>query len=302
MVKDKVVVVTGAGRGIGRAIALHFAQYGAKVVVNDPGGAPDGQGGDQRVAEQVVDEIIKAGGQAVASFDSVDSLAGATSIIDTAIKNFGRIDVVVNNAGILRDRILFKMSEEEFDAVLKVHVKGAWSMTRAAAPFMREQKFGRIINFTSTTGLIGQVGQVNYGTAKAGIVGLTKNTALDMEKYNVTANVICPFAYTRLVGTIESDDPIIQARIDKFKKMTPEKIAPLVVYLASDQAQEVSGQIFAVRGNELVLFSQIRPIRNMQLDNGWTVETIAETFIPAVKNNFYPLQISNDIFPYDPLV
>lgn len=302
MVKDKVVVVTGAGRGIGRAIALHFAQYGAKVVVNDPGGAPDGQGGDQRVAEQVVDEIIKAGGQAVASFDSVDSLAGATSIIDTAIKNFGRIDVVVNNAGILRDRILFKMSEEEFDAVLKVHVKGAWSMTRAAAPFMREQKFGRIINFTSTTGLIGQVGQVNYGTAKAGIVGLTKNTALDMEKYNVTANVICPFAYTRLVGTIESDDPIIQARIDKFKKMTPEKIAPLVVYLASDQAQEVSGQIFAVRGNELVLFSQIRPIRNMQLDNGWTVEKIAETFIPAVKNNFYPLQISNDIFPYDPLV
>jgi len=302
MVKDKVVVVTGAGRGIGRAIALHFAQYGAKVVVNDPGGSPDGQGGDQRVAEQVVDEITKAGGQAVASFDSVDSLPGATNIIDTAIKNFGRIDVVVNNAGILRDRILFKMSEEEFDAVLKVHVKGAWSMTRAAAPFMREQKFGRIINFTSTTGLIGQVGQVNYGTAKAGIVGLTKNTALDMEKYNVTANVICPFAYTRLVGTIESDDPVIQARIDKFKKMTPEKIAPLVVYLASDQAQEVSGQIFAVRGNELVLFSQIRPIRNVHLDNGWTVETIGDIFIPAVKNNFYPLEISNDVFPYDPLV
>lgn len=175
-------------------------------------------------------------------------------------------------------------------------------MTRAAAPYMREQKFGRIINFTSTTGLIGQVGQVNYGTAKAGIVGLTKNTALDMAKYNVTANVICPFAYTRLVGTIESDDPVVQARIDKFKKMTPEKIAPLVVYLASDQAQEVSGQIFAVRGNELVLFSQIRPIRNMQLDKGWTVEEIGEIFIPAVKNNFYPLEISNDVFPYDPLV
>ncbi|HWQ76507.1 MAG TPA: SDR family NAD(P)-dependent oxidoreductase [Syntrophomonas sp.] len=302
MVKDKVVVVTGAGRGIGRAIALMFAQYGAKVVVNDPGGSPDGQGGDQMVAEQVVDEIKKAGGEAVPSFDSVDSLPGATRIIETAIQNYGRIDVVVNNAGILRDRILFKMSEEEFDDVIRVHVKGAWSMTRAAAPYMRDQKFGRIINFTSTTGLIGQVGQVNYGTAKAGIVGLTKNTALDMAKYNVTANVICPFAYTRLVGTIESDDPVIQARIEKFKKMTPEKIAPLVVYLASDQAQEVSGQIFAVRGNELVLFSQIRPIRNVVQNTGWTAEEIAETFIPAVKSSFYKLDISNDVFPYDPLV
>lgn len=302
MVKDKVAVVTGAGRGIGREIALLLGKYGAKVVVNDPGGNTTGQGVDQMVAEEVAQEIRAAGGQAIANFESVASLSAAEKIIEDAVKNFGRIDIVVNNAGILRDRILFKMSEEEFDAVIGVHIKGAWSMTRAAAPYMKEQKSGRFINFTSTTGLIGQVGQVNYGTAKAGIVGLTKNTALDLERFNVTANLICPFAYTRLVGTIETDDPAKQARVEKFKRMTPDKIAPLVVYLASDQAQEVNAQIFGVRGNEITLFSQIRPIRNMHLDNGWTPETIGEIFVPAVKNSFYPLEISADVFPYDPLV
>lgn len=302
MVKDKVAVITGAGRGIGREIALLMARHGAKVVVNDLGGNERGEGGDQKVADEVVAEIQKAGGEAVANYDSVATMAGAQRIVDTAVQNFGRIDILVNNAGILRDRMIFNMSEEEWDAVLAVHLKGTFACIRAATPLMRQQRSGRIINFTSTSGLIGNYGQANYGAAKMGIVGLTKIVALEMARYNVTANAIAPFAWTRLIGTIPTDDPKQSKRVEAMKQMSPAHIAPLVVFLGSDAAQEVTGQIFGVRGKEIILFSQIRPLRSLHSDEGWTPEKIAEVFVPAVKNDFYPLQTTADVFPYDPLV
>lgn len=301
MVKDKVVVVTGAGRGIGREIALLMAKHGAKVVVNDLGGSAAGEGADQSVADAVVAEIREAGGEAVANYDSVASMEGGASIIQTALDNFGRIDVVVNNAGILRDRMVFNMTEEEWDAVINVHLKGTFATVRAAAPHFRAQKSGRIINFTSTSGLIGNYGQANYAAAKMGIVGFTKACALDLGRYNVTANCISPFAWTRMIGTIP-DDPHQQERLAKIRKMSPAHIAPLVVFLASDQAQGITGQIFGVRGKEIILFSQPRPLRIIGRTEGWTPEDVAEIIPSAWSSSFYPLDVTMDVFPYDPLV
>src|SRR5438876_779736 len=204
MLKGKVAVVTGAARGIGREIALLMARQGALVVVNDYGGTESGTGGGHVPADEVVSEITRSGGQAVANYDSVASMAGGQAIVRTAVDAFGRIDIVVNNAGILRDRMIFNMTEEEWDAVIDTHLKGSFAVTRAAAPLMREQKWGRFVNMTSTSGLVGNVGQANYAAAKLGIVGLTKVTALDMARYNVTANCISPFAWTRVIGPLRS--------------------------------------------------------------------------------------------------
>jgi NAD(P)-dependent dehydrogenase (short-subunit alcohol dehydrogenase family) len=302
MLKDKVAVVTGAGGGIGRGIALLLAKEGAKVVVNDLGGSATGEGRDATPADKVVAEITAAGGTAVSNYDSVASLAGGEKIIGTALEKFGRIDVVVNNAGILRDRMLFNMSEDDWDAVIAVHLKGAFACTRAAAPHMRQQKSGRIINMTSTSGLIGNYGQANYAAAKLGVVGLTKVTALDLSRYGVTANCIAPFAWTRMIGSIPTETDAQKARVEKIKKMDPGMIAPLVAFLASDAAQEVSGQIFAVRGKEIVLFSQPRPIRQITDMEGWTAEKVAAIVPQAFKNSFYKLDVTTDVFPYDPFV
>jgi len=302
MLKDKVAVVTGAGGGIGRGIALLLAKEGAKVVVNDLGGSATGEGRDATPADKVVAEITAAGGTAASNYDSVASLAGGEKIIGTALEKFGRIDVVVNNAGILRDRMLFNMSEDDWDAVIAVHLKGAFACTRAAAPHMRQQKSGRIVNMTSTSGLIGNYGQANYAAAKLGIVGLTKVTALDLGRYGVTANCIAPFAWTRMIGSIPTETDAQKARVEKIKKMDPGMIAPLVAFLASDAAQEVSGQIFAVRGKEIVLFSQPRPIRQIADMEGWTAEKVAAVVPQAFKNSFYKLDVTTDVFPYDPFV
>ncbi|WP_249869692.1 SDR family NAD(P)-dependent oxidoreductase [Oceanobacillus saliphilus] len=298
--ENKVAIVTGAGRGIGREIAILMAKEGAKVVVNDLGGGVDGEGNDTKVADEVVGEIEAAGGVGVANYDSVAQYNDAEGIVKTAIDTFGQIDIVVNNAGNLRDRMIFKMSEQEWDAVISVHLKGAFNVTRAAAPFFKEQKSGRFINMTSTSGLIGNIGQGNYAAAKLGIWGLTNVTALDMARYNVTANAIAPFAWSRLVGTIPTESDEDQERVERSKRLSPAHIAPLVAYLSSEDAADVTSQIFGVRGKEIMVFSQPRPIRSVYNSDGWTVEKIA-SIKGALKSSFTPLEVSADVFPYDPL-
>jgi NAD(P)-dependent dehydrogenase (short-subunit alcohol dehydrogenase family) len=302
MLKDKVAVVTGAARGIGREIALLMAKNRAKVVVNDYGGSASGAGTETAPADEAVSAIKALGGQAVANYDSVATMAGGANIVQTALDHFGRIDIVVNNAGILRDRMIFNMSEEEWDAVIATHLKGCFAVTRAAAPHMREQKWGRFINMTSTSGLVGNVGQANYAAAKLGIVGLTKAVALDMARYNVTANCISPFAWTRMIGTIPQETEAQKARVEKIKRMGPEHIAPIAVFLASEEAKDVSGQVFGVRGKEIMLFNHMRPVMRVHDDSGWTPERLAQMFPGTLRHHLIPVETSGQYFNYDPLV
>ena len=301
IVSGKVVIVTGAGGGIGRGIALAMAASGAKVVVNDIGVSLNGEGGGAGPAQSVVEEIRKAGGEAVANTDSVASYEGAAQIVKTAVDTFGRIDAIVNNAGNLRDRMFHKMSEEEWSQVLSVHLNGTFFCTRAAAPYFKEQESGSFINMTSTSGLIGNNGQANYSAAKLGIVGLSKSIALDMQRYNVRSNCIAPFAWSRMTSSIPAETDAEKARVEKLKKMEAGKIAPLAVYLASDAAQAVNGQIFAVRANEIMLFSQPRPIRTVHMSEGWTPESIGEIAIPAMRKHFFALDRSPDVIDWDPI-
>jgi len=302
ILKDRVAVITGAARGIGREIALLMAGLGARLVVNDYGGSEGGQGATQGPADDVVNEIRKAGGQAVANYDSVATMAGGERIVQTAIDAFGRVDVVVNNAGILRDRMIFNMTEEEWDAVIDTHLKGSFAVTRAAAPRMKEQRSGRFINMTSTSGLVGNIGQANYAAAKLGIVGLTKVVALDMARYNVTANCISPFAWTRMIGTIPTETEAQKARVEKIKKMSPAHIAPVAAFLASDAAKDITGQVFGVRGKEIMLFGHMRPIMRVHHADGWTVERLADMFPGTLQHHLVPLDTSGQYFNYDPLV
>ncbi|MDM0076654.1 SDR family oxidoreductase [Variovorax sp. J2P1-59] len=301
MVEGKVVLVTGAGGGIGRDIALAMASHGARVVVNDIGAAVDGQGSNAGPAQQVVDEIHALGGEAVPSTDSVADAASAAKIVQCAVDNFGRIDAVVNNAGILRDRFFHKMSVDEWDSVIKVHLYGSYFVSRAAATFFKEQNSGAMVHMTSTSGLIGNFGQANYAAAKLGIAALSKSIALDMLKFNVRSNCIAPFAWSRMIGAIPTDTEEQRVRVAKIQQMTPSKIAPLAVYLASDAAKEVNGQIFSVRNNEISLISQPRPVRSIHRSEGWTPQTIAEHAMPAMRASFYPLDRSADVFSWDPV-
>jgi NAD(P)-dependent dehydrogenase (short-subunit alcohol dehydrogenase family) len=299
--EGKVMLVTGAGRGIGRDIARLAAAQGAAVVVNDLGGSTDGEGADVGPAEAVVAEIRAAGGRAVANADSVADPAGAERMVKAALENFGRIDCVVNNAGILRDRIFYRMSQVDWELVIDVHLKGSFNVARAAANYFREQLSGSFVHLTSTSGLVGNFGQANYAAAKMGIVGLSKSIALDMARFNVRSNCLSPFAWSRLIGTIPTQTSEEQARVERVKTMTAEKIAPLAVFLASDLAKDVTGQIFAVRKNEVFLMSQPRPLRSMQRSDGWTPQTLAEHMLPAMKASFYPLERSGDVFSWDPV-
>jgi NAD(P)-dependent dehydrogenase (short-subunit alcohol dehydrogenase family) len=301
MVQDKVVVVTGAGGGIGRDIALALAAEGAKVVVNDLGTSSSGEGASAGPAQQVVDEIKAAGGQAVANTDSVSEAAAASRIVQCALDHFGRIDGIVNNAGILRDRFFHKMSVDEFDAVVKVHLYGSYFVSRAAAPHFKEQNSGAMVHMTSTSGLIGNFGQANYSAAKLGLVALSKSIALDMQKFGVRSNCIAPFAWSRMIGTIPTETPEEKRRVERMKRMTPAKIAPLAVYLLSDVAAGVSAQVFAVRNNEIFLMSQPRPLRSVHRGEGWTPQGIAEHGMPALKASFVPMDRSADVFSWDPV-
>ncbi|HUN76685.1 MAG TPA: SDR family oxidoreductase [Steroidobacteraceae bacterium] len=295
MLRDKSVVVTGAGSGIGREIARAMAANGARVVVNDVGRIEG-----KSAAEGVMQEIRSAGGEAVASEDSVASPETAGRIVQAALDHFGRIDGVVNNAGIVRDRFFFNMSAEEWQAVLDVHLNGSFFVARAAAPHFKAQAGGAYVHMTSTSGLIGNVGQANYSAAKMGIVGLSKSIALDMAKFNVRSNCIAPWAWTAMTASIP-DTPENRPRIEKMKKMEAAKIGPLAVYLLSDRAAAVTGQIFGVRANELYFFSQIRMIRSVHRSEGWTPESIAEHAMPAFEASFFPNVPSMTLTPWDPL-
>lgn len=301
MLEGKVVVVTGAGGGIGRDMALSMASEGAKVVVNDIGTSTTGEGTDAGPAQKVVEEIKALGGQAVANTDSVSEAASAARIIACAVDTFGRIDGVVNNAGILRDRFFHKMSLDEWDAVIKVHLYGSYYMSRAAANHFKEQESGAMVHMTSTSGLIGNMGQANYSAAKLALVALSKSIALDMQKFNVRSNCIAPFAWSRMIGSIPTDTPEQQARVAKIQQMTPNKIAPLAVYLLSDQAKEVNAQVFTVRNNEIFLMSQPRPVRSVHRSEGWTAQAIAEHGMPALQRSFVPMERSGDVFSWDPI-
>ncbi len=297
----KVLLVTGAGRGIGREMAILGAKEGAKVVVNDLGGSVDGEGAiSQQPAEEVVETIRKAGGQAVANFNSVADPQSAQAIVQAAIDNFGRIDAVINNAGILRDRIFHRMSIEDWKQVIDVHLNGAFYVSRAAANFFKEQESGAFVHFTSTSGLIGNFGQANYAAAKLGIVGLSKGIALDMARFNVRSNCVSPFAWSRMIGTIPTDTPEEKARVEKIQRMTPDKIAPLAIFLVSDLAKGVTGQIMAARMHELFLFNQHRPVRSVHSESGWTPARIAAVALPAMKSHFTPNERSADVFNWDP--
>lgn len=301
MLEGKVAIVTGAGGGIGRGIALTLAAEGAKVVVNDVGGNVHGEGADATPGEQLVEEIRANGGTAIANTDSVASWKSASAIVEATMDHFGRIDLVVNNAGILRDRFFFNMEPEEWDAVINVHLNGTFYVSRAAAPHFRAQNGGSYVHMTSTAGLVGGMGQANYGAAKMGIVGLSRVIAIDMAKYAVRSNCISPFAWSRMIGAIPTDTPEDQARVARLKRMEPGKIAPLVAYLGSDGARDVSGQIFSVRANEIMTIGQSRPLRSVHRAEGWTPQSVADHAIPALRPSFYSLETSRDVFSWDPI-
>ncbi|WP_346767096.1 SDR family oxidoreductase [Enterovirga aerilata] len=301
MLEGKVVAVTGAARGIGREVALLCAREGAAVVVNDYGGSEHGEGSDESPAQEVVREIEAAGGCAVANAASISDPAGATSIIEDGVSRFGRIDAIVNNAGFLRDAIFHKMSIADWRAVIDVHLNGYFYVAKAAAQHFREQGSGSYVNFTSTSGLIGNFGQANYSAAKMGVVGLSNSIALDMGRFGVRSNCIAPFAWSRMTASIPAETEAEKLRVERFKSMSADKVAPLAAFLCSDASKDVTGQIFSVRKNEIFLFNRPLPIRSMHRSEGWTVESIASDLIPAMKQSFQPLKRSAEVFAWDPI-
>jgi NAD(P)-dependent dehydrogenase (short-subunit alcohol dehydrogenase family) len=298
----KVVLVTGAARGIGRECALLAAKEGAKVVVNDLGASVKGddEAGDADTAQKVVDEIRAAGGEAVADGHSVSDRAGAKAMVELALDSFKGLNAVINPAGILRDKMFHKMDDSDWDAVIDVHLNGHYNLARAAINHFRDQEDGAFVMFTSTSGLIGNIGQANYAAAKMGIAGLSRIVAMEGAAKNVRSNVIAPFAWTRMIATIPVKDEASAKRVQMFQeKMRADQIAPMAVALCA--AKDVSGQVFAVRGNEVFLMSQPRPVRGMANLEGWTPSSLLEHGLPAMAGQFTDLGATNSVFTWDPV-
>jgi len=300
-VAGKVAIVTGGGRGIGRGIALLLAAEGARVVVCDIGANLQGAGNDAGPAQEVVDVIKKTGGEAIASTLSIAEPKNAEQIVKAALDAFGRVDILVNNAGILRDVIFHKMSWSDWLDVIGVHLNGSFNMSRAVAGHFREQNSGSFVHMTSTSGLVGNFGQANYMAAKLGIMGLSRGIALDMARFNVRSNCIAPFAFTRMIESIPAQSDADKRRVAAFREMTPEKVAPLAVYLSSDAADGISGQILSVRYNEIYLFNQPRPIQTIHSPDGWTPAKLDAQLKGAFSASFTPLDRSEDVFNWDPI-
>ncbi len=301
IVAGKTAIVTGAGRGIGRAIAMLLAAEGARVVVCDIGASLQGEGSDEGPAQETVEAIKKSGGQAIASTLSIAEPKNAGVIVKAVLDAFGRVDILVNNAGILRDVIFHKMSWSDWSDVINVHLNGAFNMSRAVAGHFREQNSGCYVHMTSTSGLVGNFGQANYMAAKMGIIGLSRGIALDMARFNVRSNCIAPFAWTRMIESIPAQTEAEKRRVAAFQQMTPEKIAPLAVYLAADAAAGISGQILSVRNNEIYLFNQPRPVRTIHRSDGWTPEKLQAELKDAFAGSFTPLERSEQVFNWDPI-
>lgn len=285
MLSDKVVIVTGGGRGIGRAISLLCAQEGAAVVVNDPGVARDGSGADSRPAKETAQDILVSGGRAYANFANIADVAGAMQVVEDAISQFGRIDAVINAAGILRDAWWHRMTRDDWHEVIDVHLHGAFNICRMATPHFREQRSGSFVHFTSLAGLVGNRGQANYAAAKMGVVGLSQSIALDLARFGVRSNCIAPIAWTRMISEIAGRGAD-EAALDEVRDLTPEKVAPLAAYLASDAAETITGQVFGIAGDEVTLFSRPQPIRSLAKAGGWTAQAIADELAPAFEDAF----------------
>ena len=285
--EGRVAVVTGSGRGIGREVAILLAEEGAKVVVNDPGVNVDGSGHDGGPADEVVAEIKDAGGEATANYESVATMEGGEKVIQTALDAYQRLDILITPAGILRDRMVFNMAEEEWDDVIAVHLKGHFSTIKPASVIMRQQRYGRIITFSSVSGLVGNPGQANYGAAKAGIAGLTRVAARDLGKYGVTVNCISPGAATRMTMTVPDSTRELRERRGvagagvrgggelAASLRSPDHVAPMTVFLATDAAWNINGQIFHVNGGSVSLAMEERPFRSVSKDGMWTLEELA---------------------------
>lgn len=299
----KVILVTGGGNGIGKECALLAAKEGAKVVVNDLGGSlTGGDEGDAGPAETVAREIRDAGGEAASNSDSVTDYAAVAAMVEQAKDTFGGLHGIINPAGILRDGMFHKMSEDDWKAVIDVHLHGSFNVTRAAVEHFREQEDGAFVLFTSTSGLIGNIGQANYAAAKLGIMGLSRIVAMEGERKNVRSNIIAPFAWTRMIASIPVKDEASAQRVERMKNaMRADQVAQLAIALCADKAKAVSGQVFAVRGNEVVLFDQPRPVKSLARLEGWTPETLLDQALPAMENDFFDLGATTSVFPYPPV-
>jgi NAD(P)-dependent dehydrogenase (short-subunit alcohol dehydrogenase family) len=299
----RVLIVTGGAGGIGRECALLAASAGAKVVVNDLGGSIGGGDlGDAGPAEQTALAIREAGGEAVSNTDSVANMAGVGAMVEQAKDCFGALHGIINPAGILRDRMFHKMDDADWDAVIEVHLRGAYNVSRASIELFRAQEDGVYVHFTSTSGLIGNIGQANYAAAKLGVMGLSRILAMEGAAKNVRSNIIAPFAWTRMTASIPVTDEASAQRVERMKNaMRSDQVAQLAIALCAPAAKDVTGQIFAVRGNEVVLFSQPRPVRSVARLEGWSPQSLIEQGFPSLRASFTDLGASASIFPYDPI-